>query len=81
MAEFVSFNLRSKSQILSYKAHLIGKRSTEKLELLLYGMSGKYYIKEVLKATGETERIEPVLNTDMLLLFAPITDVGALFIN
>ena len=81
MAEFVSFNLRSKSQILSYKAHLIGKHSTEKLELLLYGMSGKYYIKEVLKATGETERIEPVLNMDMLLLFAPKTDVGALFIN
>lgn len=81
MAEFVSFNLRSKSQILSYKAHLIGSHDADKHVLQLYGMSGIYYIKQIVKATGITEKIEPVINPDMLLLFAMNMDIGTLFMD
>ena len=81
IAEFASFNLKSKSQILSYKAHLIGCCNADELNLQLYGMSGKYYIKQVLKATGKTIKIEPVLNSDALMLFIPDTDVGNYFLD
>ena len=81
LAEFGSFNLRSKSQILSYKAHLIGTHNAGKHELHLYGMSGMYYIRQIVKATGITEKIEPVLNPDMLLLFVHNKDVGTFFMT
>jgi len=81
MAEFASFNLRSKSQILSYKAHLIGCISTEKNEMQLYGMGGLYYIKYIEKVTDKVLSIEPVINPDMLLLFSTSTNVAAYFMN
>ena len=78
LAEFACFNLRSKQQILQYKANHISCISINNIELQLYSMNGDYIMMHTDKATGKPVRIETVVPKDMLYLFADQLDVSGL---
>ena len=78
LAEFACFNLKSKQQILQYKANHISSVSLKESEVLLYSMNGDYIMMHTEKATGKPVRIDTVVPKDMLYLFADHLDVSVL---
>jgi hypothetical protein len=78
MAEFAAFSLKSKRQILSYKATRVSCITTMKYDLQLYFMNGDYYVAQVCRKTLKAEKIDPVLNRDMLYMFVRDIDLNKL---
>ena len=81
MAEFASFSVKSKRQILDYKANCINSITSRNYTLQLYFMNGSYYVAHVNHTTFETEKIEPVLNDDMLYMFVKDIDISSVLPN
>ncbi len=81
MAEFASFSVKSKRQILDYKASRINSITSSNYTLQLYFMNGSYYVAHVNHITFETEKIEPVLNDDMLYMFVKDIDISSVLPN
>ncbi len=81
MAEFASFSVKSKRQILDYKASRINSITSRNYTLQLYFMNGCYYVAHVNHITFETEKIEPVLNDDMLYMFVKDIDISSVLPN
>jgi hypothetical protein len=81
LAEFGSFSLAAKSQILSYKAILVANLALHDCELQLYCMGDDYIIKQVNLPSGKMEKIFPVANSDMLYLFCKDRDLSYLMAN
>ena len=81
MAEFAAFSVKSKCQILSYKATQVSCVSTSAYDLQLYCMNGNYYVAHVCNKSFKTEKIEPVLNNDMLYMFAKDFDISEVLPN
>lgn len=77
LEEFGCFNLKSKSQILSFKANHVSSISVGKCELQLYVMGDNYYVKQVCRSTGLLEKIDPIVRPDTLYLFARDIDLSA----
>ena len=78
MAEFAAFSVKSKCQILDYKATHVSCISTDKYDLQLYCMNGNYYVAYVCRDANKTEKIEPVLNSDMLYMFVQDMDIAGI---
>jgi muramidase (phage lysozyme) len=76
MAEFAAFSTKSKCQILNYKATHVSCVSAGKYDLQLYNMNGDYYVAHVCRTSLRTEKIEPVLNDDMLYMFVKDIDIS-----
>ena len=81
MAEFGSFSLAARNQILSYKAMLVANLALQDCELQLYCMGDNYVIKQVNLLSGKMEKIFPVANSDMLYLFCKDRDLSNLISN
>lgn len=79
LAEFACFNLKSKQQILNYKARQISSILLENNdELLLYSMDGQFVTMQVNGASKTPVHINPLVNTDMLYLFSNRVDISEL---
>lgn len=79
LAEFACFNIKSKQQILSYKAtHVSSLSLNNGDDLLLYSMNGQYITMQICRASGNPVRIDPIVHKDMLYLFAEKFDVSGL---
>ena len=81
MAEFAAFSTKSKCQILSYKATHVSCISAGTYDLQLYNMDGDYYVAHVCSTSRKTEKIEPVLNDDMLYMFVKDIDLTEVLPN
>lgn len=81
MAEFGTFSLKARSQILSYKAILVASLTMQNCELQLFCMGDDYIIKQVNLPSGRMEKIFPVVNNDMLYLFCKDRDISLLMAN
>lgn len=81
MAEFAAFSVKSKCQILNYKATRVSCISAGKQKLQLYYMNGQYYVAHICGLTSKTEKIEPVLNDDMLYMFVKDIDLSEVLPN
>ncbi len=81
LAEFGSFSLSAKSQILSYKAIMVASLALKDFELQLYCMGDNYVIKQINLPSGRMEKIFPVANSDMIYLFCKDQDLSALMAN
>lgn len=77
LEEFACFNLKSRNQILSYKADHVSSISFGKNELQLFIMAGAYYVKQICTRSGLVEKIDPLVKSDMLYLFAKNIDLSA----
>jgi hypothetical protein len=78
LEEFGCFNLKSKSQILSFKANYVSSICVGKSELQLYVMGNNYYVKQVCRSSGLLEKIDPIIKPDTLYLFAKDNDLSAI---
>ena len=78
LAEFACFNLKSKHEILQYKANHISSIHVEDTEVQLYSMNGDFIMMHITKATGNPVRIDTVVPRDMLYLFADQKDISGL---
>ena len=79
LAEFACFNLKSKHQILNYKASHISSISLENNdELLLYSMNGQFVTMQINGTSKKPVHINPIVNTDMLYLFSNRIDISDL---
>jgi len=79
IAEFACFSLKSKQQILNYKAnHISSILLDNNDELLLYGMNGQFVTMQVNKTTRKVVNINPLVNADMLHLFSSRADISEL---
>ena len=78
LAEFSCFNIKSKQEILQYKAVHIGSISVHNNELKLYSMNGEFIMMHINSVSGKTERIDTVVPKDILYLFAEQSDITGL---
>lgn len=79
LAEFSCFNLKSKQQILDYKAMRISSLSLDNGDnLLLYTMNGQFITMQVNQTTGKPVRIDAAVHKDMLYLFADKIELSGL---
>lgn len=78
MAEFACFNIKSKQEILQYKANHISSIHVDNTEVQLYSMNGDFIMMHICKATGKPERIDTVVSQNMLYLFADQKDISGL---
>jgi hypothetical protein len=78
LAEFSGFSLAAKSQILSYKGHMVAQLALRDCQLQLYSLGGSYIIKQVHASSGKIEKITPAVGADVLYLFAQDFDLSGL---
>jgi hypothetical protein len=79
LAEFACFNLRSKQQILNYKAMHISTLSLNNDEaILLYTLNGQFITMQINRATRKAVRIDSIVHKDMIELFADKIDITGL---
>jgi len=78
LAEFSAFSMNARSRILAYKASLVASLTVRNCKLQLFCMGNSYFVKQLNQATGQIERIYPVINSDMLFLFCKDQDLSAL---
>jgi 16S rRNA U1498 N3-methylase RsmE len=79
LAEFACFNLRSKQQILNYKAMHISSLMLENGDnLMLYAMNGQFITMQLNRATDRAVRIDSVVQKEMIHLFADKIDISGL---
>lgn len=78
LAEFSAFSVNARSKILAYKASLVASLTVRNCKLQLFCMGDSYFIKQLNQASGQIERIYPVINSDMLYLFCKDKDLSGL---
>ncbi len=79
LAEFACFNLKSKQQILNYKAKHISSLALQNGDkLLLYALNGQYITMQLHQATGKPVCIDSIVHKDMLYLFVDKFDLSGL---
>ena len=79
LAEFACFNLKSKQQILNYKARHISSLSLDNGDnLLLYTMNGQFITMQVNQSTGKPVSVDATVHKDMLYLFVDKIELSGL---
>ncbi len=79
LAEFACFSLKSKQQILDYKAVQISSILLDNNdELLLYSMNSQFVTVQIDNTSKTPVNINPLVNQDMLYLFSNSVDISGL---
>jgi len=79
LAEFSCFSVKSKQQILNYKAMYISSLALNNGDsLLLYSMNGQFITMQINQTTGKPVSVDTIVHKDMLYLFAENNELSGL---